>query len=344
MTKPATQLLLLGSSHRTAPLEVRERLSVGKEQLKSLYRSLGKIRRLEESLVLNTCNRIELYIVSPDALMGDRIEQFLCDFHHFNQAEFSRYSYRKAGAEVVRHLFEVSAGIDSQMVGETEIFGQVKDSYSLAIDHATVGPSLHQLFQKSFQAAKWARTHTGVGKGNVSASNVSVNLATRIFGKLSEVRILVLGTGDVGESTARALQSRGARRITVSGRTPEKAQLLANSINGNILPFEKFPNEMHHFDIVICSTGAGRILLTLKMVEEALHKRPLHPLFLIDLAVPRNVDPASSALANLFLYDLDDVATIANENLKGRIKQIDSCRQVLGQRAQKVWHSLRRRL
>ena len=340
MTKSRNRLLLLGSSHRTAPLEVRERLSVGEQQLRNLYGPLGELRDLEEILVLNTCNRIELYMVSASAKMSDRVERFLCDFHRFDRAEFARYSYRKSGPEVVRHLFEVSAGIDSQMVGETEIFGQVKDSYGLAIGHSTVGPSLHQLFQKSFQAAKWARTHTGVGKGNVSVSNVAVNLARRIFGKLHEVRILVLGTGDVGESTARALQSRGAGRITVTGRTAEKAQLLADTIGGSVLPFEQYANELHRFDIIICSTGAGRVLVTLEMVEEALHQRSLHPLFLIDLSVPRNVDPDSSSLPNLFLYDLDDIATIANENLKDRIRQITACRQVLGRRAERVWDSL----
>ena len=344
MTKSRNRLLLLGSSHRTAPLEVRERLSVGEEQLRKLYRSLNELRDLEEILVLNTCNRIELYVVAADAEMGDRIERFLCEFHRFDRAEFTRYSYRKTDLEVVRHLFEVSAGIDSQMVGETEIFGQVKDSYSLAIGHSTVGPSLHQLFQRSFQAAKWARTHTGVGKGNVSVSNVAVNLAMRIFGKLHEVRILVLGTGDVGASTARALQSRGAGRITVTGRTAEKAQLLADSIGGSVLPFGQYPDELHRFDIIICSTGAGRVLVTLEMVEQALDRRSLHPLFLIDLSVPRNVDPDSSSLPNLFLYDLDDIATIANENLKDRMKQITSCRQVLARRAERVWNSLQGRL
>ena len=333
-------LLLLGSSHRTVPLEVRERLAVADDQLAHIYEQLKEIKNLREVLVLNTCNRIELYTVSPRITVQEEIESFLCDFHRFDRSEFNRYSFRKTGLEVVRHLFEVSSGIDSQMVGETEIFGQLKDSYGIAIKHSSVGPLLHRLFQKSFQAAKWARTHTGVGKGHISIGNICVNLALRIFGKLNAARILVLGTGEVGEKTAKALKSRGADSITVTGRTRENVEKLAEDIAGEPLEFDQYPGKLSFFDIVICSTAAPEPLLTNESVKEAIQKRPNQPLFIIDLAVPRNVDPRASQLPNVFLYNLNDISQIANENLKEREAEIDSCREVLFSRADRLWKSL----
>ena len=331
------ELLLLASTHRTAPLEIRERFAVSEDKIASLYTGLHNIESLEECLVLNTCNRIELYLVSLNPEIKASIEHHFCDFHNFESAHLKEFSFWKSGLDVVSHLFEVSSGIDSQMVGETEITGQVKVSYQTAAKMASVGPVLHKLFQKCFQSTKWVRSNTSIGKGQVSVGNVAVDLALRIFGDLTASRILVIGTGEVGEKTVRALKSRGARSISVCGRTYDHAESLAESIGAQAIAFEDYPNALANFDIIACSTASTEILITASMIESAVRKRSNLPMFFIDLAVPRDIETRVANIPNVFLYNLDDLAEIANENLNSRIAEIDRCRQILQERAKRLW-------
>ncbi len=334
------ELLLFATTHRTAPLEIREQFAINSDRIASLYTGLCKIESLEECLVLNTCNRIELYLISLKPEIKRAVENHFCKFHNFKIGHLHKFSFWKSGLDVVNHLFEVSSGIDSQMVGETEIIGQVKSSYKTAAEIASVGPILHRVFQKCFQSTKWVRNNTTIGEGQISIGSVAVDLALRIFGNLTFSRILVIGTGEVGKKTVKALKSRGANSISVSSQTFDNAEKLANEIAGQAIAFEDLPTVISNFDIIICSTASSKIIISSSMIKSTMYRRPNQPMFFIDLAVPRDIETQITNTPNVFLYNLDDLAEIANENLNSRIGEIDRCRQILQERANRLWSSL----
>jgi glutamyl-tRNA reductase len=347
MDSPTPDLFLLGSTHRTAPLDMRERLAVPTERLEAMYALLRESVNLPECLVLNTCNRVELYGVAKApadiaALRAQLIGE-VSRLHLLEPAQLEQFIFWKQHEAVVAHVFDVAAGLDSQMVGETEILGQVKDSYEDAARRGAAGPVLNRIFQKSFQAAKWARTHTDIGRGAVSIGSVAVELATRIFGDLSRSRLLLVGAGDVGQSTLQALRSRGARRVTIASRTLAHAQQLAGPHEGAAVELPRVPALLAEVDIVLCALASETPVLTRAQLAETVAARAGVPLFVIDLAVPRNVEPAAADLGNVFLYNLDDLAAIANENLKNRLAAVETCRLTLGEKAKHVWEALRSR-
>ena len=336
----SSNIYLLGSSHRSAPLEIREKFSISRERIEALYDQLKNVSSLRENLLLSTCNRVELYSISPNPSASELMEQLICDFHTFDRREFSRHSFRKKGAPAVRHLFEVSAGLDSQLVGETEIFGQIKESYQSATSHSNIGPLLHRVVQKSFQASKWIRTHTSIGRGQVSIGNVAADLASRIFGPIRTTKILLIGTGEVGQLTAKALRSRGASAVTVTGRTKRKAEDLARTIDGQALPFSRLNSVLHEFDIIISSASVEECLLGKVDFVQAVRERPFKPIFLIDLGVPRNFEAETGTIENVYLYNLDDLTEIANQNLRERMSEIETCKKILHERADTLLRSL----
>ena len=340
MSNLDSSLFLLGSSHRTAPLEIRERLAIVPEQMQGIYAELAKLDHLREFLVLNTCNRVELYGVSEHPEIRKNLEAVFCSFHHFENEFLNRYSFWETGFEVVKHLFEISAGLDSQMLGETEIFGQVKESYVQAVDRASVGRILHRIFQKSFQTSKWVRTHTAINRGKTSIGNVAVDLALRIFGSLEECRILLLGSGQVAESTAKSLKNRGAGTLSVCSRSAGRAEELAGKIEGRAVSFEKFEEIFSEQDILICSTAASERVVSVEAVQKAMSERPGRPLFLIDLAVPRDIDTGAAEVSNVYLYNLDDLAEIARENRKIREAEIEECSLIITSRARHLWDQI----
>ena len=242
--------------------------------------------------------------------------------------------------EAAIHLFEVAAGIDSQIIGETEILGQVKNAYSIATRKGAAGPVLNRLVQKSFQAAKWIRTHTAIGEGQINVATVSVDLAIKIFGRLDQRRILVVGTGEIGEKTAKALQSPGATDLTVTSRRLETAETLAGRVGGRAVPLDVLDTGLAEFDIVISSTSAPTALLTRDKVDRSMGKRIHRPLFLVDLAVPRDIEAACGELNNVYLYNVDDLAAIAAENLSQRQAEVGRCRPILAERAERAWSSI----
>ncbi len=251
-----------------------------------------------------------------------------------------KYTFFKQRGEVVEHVFGVAAGLDSQMLGETEILGQVKDSYADATQRGSAGPVLNRIFQKSFQAAKWARTNTAIGRGAVSVGSVAVELATRMFGDLDRSRLLVLGAGEVGQSVLQALRSRGARNVTIASRTFAHAQELAAAQEAVAAELTRVPALLSESDIVLCAMSTETPVITRPQLAAAAHRRAGVPLFVIDLAVPRNVEPGATELENIFLYNLDDLAAIANENLKSRESAVETCRVTLADKARQVWESL----
>lgn len=331
-------LFVIGASHHRAPLEVREKLAIGSEE--GLRSDLAAVAGLRELAVLNTCNRVEFYGVGADLETVNAVQAAYCARQKFEASEYERIRFRLTGREAALHLFEVASGLDSQLLGENEIFGQVKEAYAAAQSFQSTGAVLNRVFQKAFQAAKHVRTHTGISAGTVSVANVAVELATNIFGSVEGSRVLVLGTGEIGEGTARAFRSRGALNLTVAGRHPERAARVASGLGANTLPFVERDSRLADFDIVVSSTSAPDVILDGSSVAAAMKARPARPLLLIDMAVPRDIEAAVADLQNVFLYNLDDLAKIAEQNRLARESEIARCRVMLAQRADGLWNQV----
>jgi glutamyl-tRNA reductase len=340
MSEPC--LFVIGATHHNAPLEVREKLALASEA--ALRGDLAAVPGLRELAVLNTCNRVEFYGVGADESAADGLQAAYCARQRFDAAEFERIRIRLTGREAALHLFEVASGLDSQLVGETEIFGQVKEAYATAQSCGSTGAVLNRVFQKAFQAAKHVRTHTGISSGTVSVANVAVDLASNIFGDLAGTRVLVLGTGEIGEAAARAFKSRGASDLAVAGRRPDRAAEVAGVLGAGTVGYEERDSRIWEFDIVVCSTAAPHAVLSRSAVAAAMRRRPARPLLLVDLALPRDVESAAAGLQNVFLYNLDDLAGIAEQNRFARESEIARCRAILSHRADGLWKQVRERL
>lgn len=335
----SASLFLIGATHHTAPLDVRERLALDAAAEAALHAEFTALTGLREIAVLSTCNRVEFYGVAENPEAPARLQAAFCSRQRFDPAEFERFRLHLSGREAARHLIEVAAGLDSQMLGETEIFGQVKDAYAAAQSRGSTGPVLNRLFQKAFQAAKHVRTHSAVTEGPVSVANVAVELAVNIFGEIGAARILLLGAGEIGEKAARAFHSRGAASLTVSSRRIERAMELASQLGASAMPFEQRESRLAEFDVVACAASNAAVL-TSGAVASAMKKRPARPLFLIDLALPRNVDPAVADFQNVFLYNLDDLAKAAERNRIAREAEMIRCRGLVSEKADALWRQI----
>jgi glutamyl-tRNA reductase len=331
---------VIGTTHHRAPLAVREKLSLSADAAAALHVEFSAITALKEFAVLNTCNRVEFYGVASNADAAAAITAAFCARQQFDAAEFERISLRLRGRDAVQHLLEVSAGLDSQMLGETEIFGQVKAAYATAQARGSTGPVLNRVFQKGFQAAKHVRTNTAITEGQVSVANVAVDLALTIFGSLKETRILLLGAGDIGEKTAKAFQSRGAASLTVASRRFERAMELATALGASAMPFEQREARLAEFDVVVCATSAPDIVVSFAPTKAAMHRRSSRPLFFIDQALPRDVEPTVAEIENVFLYNLDDLAKIAEENRAAREVELVKCRAIVLEKAEALWRHI----
>ena len=330
-------LFLLGASHRTASLAVREKLSLDEARATALAAKLRALPGVKEFALLNTCNRVELYGVAHTPGTIAQLHAALCETTGCTAAEFDAAGFQRLNHEAIAHLFSVASGLDSQVVGETEILGQVKAAYDAALAQHWTGPVLNRVFQKTFQAAKHIRTNTGIGAGQISIATVAVDLAGRIFGELTTSKVLVVGAGDIGLKAAQAFQSRGAAAITVASRTFSSAEAAAAQTGGWAASLAELPELLAAADIVASSTSAPGFVLTRELVAAAMKRRPARPLFLIDLALPRDVDPAAAALANVFVYNLDDLAKIAEANLAQREAEVARCCAILAERTAALW-------
>ncbi len=337
-------LFLIGASHHTAPLELREQLSLAGGKLETLREALRSLAGLREFTVLNTCNRVEIYGLAAHPETVGLLEAALCSLNRIDAGAFAKARLELHGRPAIEHLLAVAAGLDSQMVGETEILGQLKDAYATAQAGGTTGAVLNRVFQKTFQAAKHVRTATAIGAGQISVASVSVDLALKIFGDLGQCRVLVLGAGEIGEKTARAFRSRDAGSITVSSRNADHAAVLADALGAGTFPFERMPELLGDFDVAVCSTSAPDPIITAPVAAAAMRRRAARPFFLIDLAMPRNVAAAAADLANVFLYNLDDLAQIARENLALRQAEVVRARALLADKAAALWDQVEPRL
>ncbi|MCX6949696.1 MAG: glutamyl-tRNA reductase [Opitutae bacterium] len=337
-------LFQLGASHHTAPLAVREKLALDAARASALASRLGQIAEVGEFALVNTCNRVELYGVASSNAAFPALHAALSAVTGCTTAELDSVVILRQNEAAIGHLFAVAAGLDSQILGETEILGQVKQAYEAALAQHWTGPVLNRVFQKTFQAAKHIRTNTGIGAGQISIATVAVDLAGRIFGELAQTKILVVGAGDIGLKTVQAFQSRGATAITVASRTLAKAEEAAALAGGWALSLADLPTAIAEADIIASSTSSPDFILTRELIATGMKRRPARPLFLVDLALPRDVDPATAELANVFLYNLDDLAVIAEENLAQREAEVAKCQAILADRTAALWpqvaHSL----
>ncbi|MDA0347213.1 MAG: glutamyl-tRNA reductase [Verrucomicrobia bacterium] len=311
-------------SHHSAPIEYREKISPAPDQLDQIYTLLNNEDWINELTILSTCNRLEIYGVSYESnyqILAAIVAKVL----KVEPVELFEKSKTLEGKQALTHLFSVTAGLDSQIVGETEITGQVKQSFLYAAKQRCVGTQLNKAFQKSFQSTKWIRSNTNIGKGQINVATVAVDLAIKVFGKLHNSTALVIGAGDIAEKTIAALRSRGVKNLTISNRTFEKARDLANTHGGKPVPFESLDCHLLEADVVLCSTASPDFILTESRIKSFLKKRAIRPLCLLDLALPRDIDPNISHLPNIFLYNLDDLAEIADLNLSARKREHGIC-------------------
>ncbi len=305
------ELFLVGLSHKSAPIEVRERVALNGDDLKAALQQLRASPGVEEAFVVSTCNRVEVFVQAQG-------EAAARGFFTSRAQQAAEHLYVKTGADAVRHLFRVAASLDSMVVGEQQILGQVKEAYGLASGVQAAGSYMSRLCNRAFATAKRVRTETGIGRGATSMSQVAVELVEKIFGDLKGRTILLAGAGKMGALSARALQVLGADRVLVTNRSAERGQQLAAQVGGTFRAWEELPALMVEADVVIVSTGAPTYVLTAEMVRAAKKQRRHRNLCLIDLAVPRNVDPACAELEDVFGYDVDDLQKVVSANHEAR--------------------------
>ena len=320
------QLALVGLSHKTAPVEIRERLAFSNDALRSALTSLVDRRRVNEALILSTCNRVEVVAESPDDRL---IRDFICEFHQISHDSVSTHLYSYRNVEAIRHVFRVTASLDSMVIGEPQILGQVKEAFRIAMDAGTVGMHLSALMNRAFAVAKKVRSETGISQSAVSVSYAAVELARKIFGDLSGKTVMIIGASKMGELAAKHLRRAGASSVLVTNRTFERAVELAKVFEGAAVPFEHFTDHMTGADIVITSTGAPHFIIGRSLAEQVIHRRKNKPIFFIDIAVPRDIDPAVNQIDNAFLYDIDDLQQVIDANLKERFKEAMRAEQIV---------------
>ena len=320
------QLALVGLSHKTAPVEIRERLAFSNDALRSALTSLVDRRRVNEAMILSTCNRVEVVAESPDDRL---IRDFICEFHQISHDSVSTHLYSYRNVEAIRHVFRVTASLDSMVIGEPQILGQVKEAFRIAMDAGTVGMHLSALMNRAFAVAKKVRSETGISQSAVSVSYAAVELARKIFGDLSGKTVMIIGASKMGELAAKHLRRAGASSVLVTNRTFERAVELAKVFEGAAVPFEHFTDHMAGADIVITSTGAPHFIIGKNLAEQVIHRRKNKPIFFIDIAVPRDIDPAVNEIDNAFLYDIDDLQQVIDANLKERLKEAMRAEQIV---------------
>ena len=328
-------VVVIGLSHHSSPVELRERFAFAGEKIPDALKSLRTAGIADEAVILSTCNRVEIYAATPlePARAFAELKQFLVTVHAYDAALRDEF-YTLAEPQSLQHLFKVACGLDSMMLGETEILGQLKQAYETAFQSQHTGARLNKAFQRAFHVAKHVRTETNIQRGSVSVASVAVELAEKIFSDLKTRNVLVLGAGDTGEKTARALLSRGAQGITISNRSAEKAVALAAELNGHAIPFEDWPREFARFDIVISTTAAPHYILDRTKLEPLMKARRNRPLLLIDITVPRNVEPEVNFLENVYLYNVDDLQAMADSYLKQRQEEVARCERIIREKAE----------
>ena len=321
------EFVCLGLNYETAPVEVRENFAVELERQGEKARELIELSGVDESVVLSTCNRTEIYIATDQVKQGTKAlqEHLSCD----HDVVEMQYLYKKVGDEARAHLFSLVSGLDSMVLGETEIFGQVKQAYKQALESGATKGLLNKLFQKSFTVGKRIRTNTRIQMGQTSVGSVAVDLAEKIFGKLKGSHVMVIGAGEMSRQVAQSMLSRGASEVTVTNRTHERAVELAEELGGAAVPFDSWEETLAAVDVIVSSTGATEPVLKASQIEAVRRKRKYRPLFLIDIAVPRDIEAAAGEIEEIYLYDIDKLQQLASEARASREEQVKLCQQMI---------------
>lgn len=319
-------LSLLGLNHNSAPIDVRERLAIPQGGLADATRSLVHHPGVREGLILSTCNRVELLTEHESA---SDLRQFVSDYFAVPAATLNPHLYEFRGQDAVRHLFRVASSLDSMVVGEPQILGQVKESYTVAREVGAVSTTLERLLQSAFTVAKKVRTETEIGSSTVSIASVAADLAKQIFGSLKGKQVLLVGAGKMSELAARHLMAQGANSLLVANRTPERAQRLAELYHGLAVPFADLQQHAPKADIIVTSTGASEHLFRVAEAESILQKRRGKPVFFIDIAVPRDVDPAVNQVEGAFVYSIDDLQQVTAKNMYARAEEAAAAERIV---------------
>lgn len=327
-------IVVLGLSHRSSPVTVRERFAFAEARIPAALELLRQEGIASEAVILSTCNRVEIYAATEldPTVAFSELKEFLVTCHDYRDP-ITDELYALAEPQSVQHLFRVACGLDSMVLGETEILGQLKKAYELALTHRHTGIRLNKAFQRAFNVAKHIRTETSIQRGSISVGSVAVELAEKIFASLDDRNVMVIGAGDTSEKTARALLSRGAKSIVVANRSHERAQALAKEFGGKAVSFEDFGGHFEAIDIVISSTAAPHFILDRQKLEPLMKLRKNRPLLLIDIAVPRDISPDVIATPNVYLYNIDDLQAIADDYLKQRTEEIVRCEKIIYEKA-----------
>ncbi len=324
------ELFVIGLNHKTASIEIRERLAFQESQIAEALCQARSLPSMKEGLILSTCNRVEIYGAAREtekAIID--LKNFLSQFHGLSLNEFEKNLYLLIGEEAVKHIFRVASSLDSMVVGEPQILGQIKSAYNVAAESNASGLILHRLMHRAFHVAKRVRTETKIGNSGVSVSFVAVELAKKIFGSLEKKTVLLIGAGEMCELAARHLISGGVEKVLVTNRTYERAVAMAQEFMGEPIPFEEIGQALKRVDIVISSTGSPQYLLRHDQIAKVIRERKQKPIFFIDIAVPRDIEPTVNDIENVYLYDLDDLQEVVNANIQDREKEAQKAEAIV---------------
>lgn len=322
-------LITLGINHKTAPVTVRERVAFNPEIMPQALRSLMTLRCVDEAAIISTCNRTEIYVCIETCEHYKKVVNWLASYHKISSDELSDYLYQHSETNTVQHILRVASGIDSMILGEPQILGQLKDAYRFAREAGTVGPLLGRLFEFSFRVAKQVRTDTAIGSSPVSVAFAAVRLAKQIFGQLSPYTVLLIGAGETIELAARHLYDQGIGRLIVANRTISRAHELARSLNGFAIGLNEIDSHLAEADIIMSSTAAKSTLLHKETMVQALNKRKHKPVYMVDLAVPRDIDPNVGSLDDVYLYTIDDLHNVIQESMQSRQQAASQAQEII---------------
>lgn len=325
-------IIVVGLSHHSAPVAIREKVAFSPNDMQRPLQQALKLQNIGEGMIVSTCNRVEIYATSrnPDAGIAS-LRRFMAEYHEVSQDDLLPHLYDYQGEDAIRHVFRVAASLDSMVIGEPQILGQIKTAYGYAAEFKSVGLILNRFLRKAFSVAKRVRTETSIASNAVSVSFAAVELARKIFGTLDNKTVLLIGAGEMCELAAKHFINNGVSRVLVTNRTLARAEKLAAEFEGRAIPFEEFPDQLHQADIVLTSTGAPTCILDRFQVEKVLKLRKNKPMFFIDIAVPRDIEPQVNGVSNVYLYDVDDLQGVVQANLKERHKEAKKAEEIIDQ-------------
>lgn len=325
-------IVVVGLSHKTAPVEIRERVAFAPTAMEKPLHEVSALPAITETVIVSTCNRVEIYATGREAdATISQLKRFLASYHDLAFEDIEEHLYDFQGEEAIKHIYRVASSLDSMVIGEPQILGQIKTAYGYATEFKTTGIILNRLLHKAFSVAKRVRTETKIAGSAVSVAFAAVELSRKIFDTLEDKTVMLIGAGEMCELAARHFIGTGVREVLVTNRTRERAVKLAEEFEGKAVAFENFPHHLHRVDIILTSTGASDFILEKKQVAEVIRQRRNKPMFMIDIAVPRDIDPSVNQLDNIYLYDVDDLQHVVQANLKERKKEAKSAEAIVGQ-------------